>query len=224
MAGASAKGPLLNVGLGRAGGRALAEHVRQFGQFLREQGRIAADLTARFQGHAYQLYDHSARPLLADGVLWIGDAAGLACTQSGEGIRPAIESGLLAAQVIADAAGDYRRQRLEPYRRKIEGRFGRRRQRPAAARAPSALRRLLGRSLLTRRWFVRRIVLERWFLHQRQAVLGLKRSPLRASGCPDTVCVRCQLNYQCRGIRYPQVITKNRKHSFMCLRFRLDSR
>ena len=123
----------------------------------------------------------------------------------------------LAAQVIAAAGGDYRRQRLEPYRRQIEGRFGRRRQRPAAARAPSARARLLGRKLLTQRWFVRRVVLERWFLHQRQAVL--RESPEQiplfgGGGCPDTVCVRCQLNYQCRGIRYPQVkITKNRPNT-----------
>ena len=38
-------------------------------------------------------------------VLLIGDAAGLAYKQSGEGIRPAIESGLLAAQAILAAQG-----------------------------------------------------------------------------------------------------------------------
>ncbi len=176
------KGALLNVGLGRAGGGALPEHVRQFSQFLRQQGRIAADLTAKFQGHAYQLYDYSTGPLLDEGVLWIGDAAGLACTQSGEGIGPAIESGLLAAQVIAAAGGDYGRQRLEPYRRQIEGRFGRRRRRPAAVAAPSAARRLLGRKLLANRWFVRRVVLDRWFLHQRQGALEPEASPSSGEG------------------------------------------
>ncbi len=165
------KGALLNVGLGRAGGGHLPEHVRGFCQFLKQQGRIADERPAKFQGHVYQLYGHSTRPLLADGVLWIGDAAGLAATQSGEGIGPAIESGLLAASVIAGAGGDYRRERLEPYRRRIEGRFGRRRRRPAAVGAPSALRLLLGRRFLASRWFVRRVVLNQWFLHGGQAAL-----------------------------------------------------
>ena len=47
------------------------------------------------------------RPVVGDGVLIIGDAAGLAYAESGEGIRPAIESGLMAAQIIAAARGDY---------------------------------------------------------------------------------------------------------------------
>ena len=94
------KGPLLNVGLGREDRRGLPEQVRRFGEFLRREGRIAADLPDKFQGHAYQLYDHSTRPLAADGVVWLGDAAGLAHTSSGEGIGPAVVSGLLAAEVI----------------------------------------------------------------------------------------------------------------------------
>ena len=68
------------------------------------------------------VYDHSARPLVDDGVLWIGDAAGLAYAESGEGIRPGVESGIMAARVIAAAAGDYAR-----------GRFG---GLPAADRSP----------------------------------------------------------------------------------------
>ncbi|MGO8690542.1 MAG: NAD(P)/FAD-dependent oxidoreductase [Thermoguttaceae bacterium] len=164
------KGPLLNVGLGREDGRALPEHVRGFCDFLKQQGR-GVEGPAKFAGHAYQLYDHSTRPLLADGVLWIGDAAGLAATQSGEGIRPAVESGLLAARAIAAAGGDYRRERLASYARAMEARFGRRRVHPVAASAPGALRRLLGRKLLAQRWFVRRVVLDRWFLHAGQTPL-----------------------------------------------------
>ncbi len=61
------------------------------------QGRIPADLPGKFKGHAYLLYAHGNRPVIGDGVMIIGDAAGLAYTQSGEGIRPAIESGLMAA-------------------------------------------------------------------------------------------------------------------------------
>ena len=43
-------------------------------------------------------------------MLLVGDAAGLAYPQSGEGIRPAIESGLLAAATIVEADGDYTRR------------------------------------------------------------------------------------------------------------------
>ena len=49
------------------------------------------------------------------GVMLIGDAAGLAYAQSGEGIRPAIESGLMAAAVALQADGDYSAGQLEPY-------------------------------------------------------------------------------------------------------------
>ena len=46
----------------------------------------------------------------------IGDAAALAYAQSGEGIRPAIESGLMAAAVALQADGDYSAGQLEPVR------------------------------------------------------------------------------------------------------------
>jgi len=59
-----------------------------------------------------------------DGLLLIGDAAGMAYAQSGEGIRPAIESGLLAANVIGAAQGSYGRKQLEPYRASLVDRFG----------------------------------------------------------------------------------------------------
>ena len=110
------KGPLLNVGLGREDRRGWRGHVEQFFDFLRREGRIAGELSGKFHGHAYQLYDHSTRPLAADGVLWIGDAAGMARPQSGEGIGPAIESGRLAAEVILAAQGDYAYARWRPTR------------------------------------------------------------------------------------------------------------
>jgi len=45
----------------------------------------------------------------------IGDAAGLAYPQSGEGIRTAVESGVLAAETILSAKGNFRKERLVPY-------------------------------------------------------------------------------------------------------------
>ena len=138
-------------------------------RFLQEQERIPRSLPGKFHGHAYLLYDHSSRKLLADGLLLVGDAAGLAYTQSGEGIRPAIESGLLAAEVIRAAAGDYREERLQPYLRRLEQRFGKRcRRPPPAGRIPSAWRQFLAGRLLANRWFVRRVVMDRWFLHSNQ--------------------------------------------------------
>jgi geranylgeranyl reductase family protein len=160
------KGDYLNVGLGREDRHHLTEHVTAFCEYLQAQGRIPRNLPGKFHGHAYLLYAHSPRKLLDDGVLLVGDAAGLASTQSGEGIRPAIESGLLAAEVILAAAGDYHRERLERYRQSIQERFGkRRRQRALAVRAPSRLRQFLAGRLLASRWFVRHVVVQRWFLH-----------------------------------------------------------
>jgi flavin-dependent dehydrogenase len=159
------KGNYLNVGLGRAQRRDLPRHVAEFCEFLKRQGRIPPDAACRFQGHAYLLYEQSTRPLVDDGVLWIGDAAGLAYSESGEGIHPAIESARMAAEVILAAAGDYRREQLEAYRRRVEARFGRRATTPAQ-RSVSALRRRAGGWLLGRRWFVRHVVLDRWFLRK----------------------------------------------------------
>ncbi len=66
-------------------------------------------------GHAYLLFRESKRTLLNDGILLVGDAAGLAYSQSGEGILPAIESGLLAAEAIVAADGNYSAGKLERY-------------------------------------------------------------------------------------------------------------
>ncbi|MHB8666883.1 MAG: NAD(P)/FAD-dependent oxidoreductase [Burkholderiales bacterium] len=164
------KGDYLNIGLGREGHQGLAEHLQAFCGFLGHRGSIPAEVPDRFHGHAYLLYGHSARKLLDDGVLLIGDAAGLAYPESGEGIRPAVESGLIAAAVVAEAGGDYRRQRLQPYADRLRARFG-----PVAAAAddvvPAFLRKALAGTLLGSRWFTRHVVLDRWFLHRHQAGL-----------------------------------------------------
>ena len=74
-------------------------------------------------------------------MLLIGDSAGLAYPQSGEGIRPAVESALLAAQVILDCQGDYRRENLLPYVDRLEARFGQREPAPGLMeRLPAGFR------------------------------------------------------------------------------------
>ena len=166
------KGNFLNVGLGREGNKGLVEHVHTFSRWLQSQGKVPADAPARFKGHAYLLYSHATRPVVGDGVLIIGDAAGLAYAESGEGIRPAIESGLMAARIVADARGDYSRQRLAEYESQLSARFGARNNGGSLASSlPESWKLALARSLMQTQWFTRNVVLNRWFLHADTAAL-----------------------------------------------------
>jgi flavin-dependent dehydrogenase len=165
------KGNFLNIGLGREGDRGLSQHVTAFRDFLVAEGHLPADIRPHFKGHAYLLYRHARRRLADNGVLLIGDAAGLAFTQSGEGIRPAIESGLLAAETILRAHGHFSREALEPYVGALQARFGRRGGRDWSAWLPEGARNRLAGSLLGNGWFVRNVLLERWFLHSHDTPL-----------------------------------------------------
>ena len=169
------KGEWLNVGLGREDPRGLAEHVAAYRTELVRAGAIPAAAPARFRGHAYALWGRAPRPLHADGVLLVGDAAGLAYPQSGEGIRPAVESGLLAAEVVVEAGGDYRASRLAAYDERLAQRLGPRRgARPTAGwTVPPAIQRTLAFGLLRREWFARTVVVERWFLRAAEPALAL---------------------------------------------------
>jgi menaquinone-9 beta-reductase len=171
------KNNFLNIGLGRLDQHRLAEHVAAFVRFLRSAGRISFDVPSALLGHAYLLYGLSERKVADDGVLLIGDAAGLAYKQSGEGIRPAIESGLLAAQVIQASQGNYSRESLGAYGKLLARRFGTTSGKDWASRVgehiPSAWIAALGRRLLGTRWFVRDVVIDRWFLHANEPGLDL---------------------------------------------------
>jgi flavin-dependent dehydrogenase len=163
------KGSYLNIGLGREGSQQLSEHLRHFCDFLKQRGRIPMDVPDGFQGHAYLLYGHAVRKQIDDGILLVGDAAGLAYPQSGEGIRPAVESGLMAAATILEAKGDYRYQQLLPYDARLVARFG---AAPASGSAEqSFMRNLFAKVLLNNKWFTRHVVLDRWFLHTHQPAL-----------------------------------------------------
>jgi geranylgeranyl reductase family protein len=158
------KGDRLNVGLGRLDPESLGAHVAAFRDFLVSAGRVPPDLPARWKGHAYLLYERGRPRIVADGAVLVGDAAGLAYPASGEGIRPAVESGLLAAETILAAPRPYARQDLEPYRRALRARFGGRSPRLALP-LPAGLMAAAGRRLFGTEWFTRRVVLDRWFLH-----------------------------------------------------------
>ncbi len=173
------KGNYLNVGLGREDDQNLSDHVSAYVALLKGQGKIPKDLATKFSGHAYLLYAHSVRPPIGEGVLLVGDAAGLAYSPSGEGIRPAVESALMAADAIAAAGGDFRRDRLEPYAARLTARFGQRTARSVADLIPAGLQRFLARNLMTWGWFARHVVVDRWFLRAYEPALD-RTSPTKS--------------------------------------------
>jgi menaquinone-9 beta-reductase len=158
------KGNFLNIGLGRLDPHALSRHVNLFLEFLRRTGKLAFDLPGKLSGHAYLLFGHGARKLVDDAVMLVGDAAGLAFPLSGEGIRPAVESGLVAAEVIQSAGGNFSRERVAPYSALLKKKFASHADSSASAYLPRGLRNSLARFLLGREWFCRRVVVEKWFL------------------------------------------------------------
>jgi geranylgeranyl reductase family protein len=167
------KGDWLNVGVGRQDATSFPRQVDEFLDWLEKRGRVPEGFPRDLKGHAYLLYDEASRPLAGEGVLLVGDAAGLAYARSGEGIRPAVESGLLAARAL--------RQGGEPdavaraYERALVARFGRRhgrKRRGASDWLPQSWRGpLAGRALATPS-FARRVVVERWFLRRQIPPLG----------------------------------------------------
>jgi len=172
------KGNFINIGLGRLDKHSLGVHTAAFLEFLRRTKKITFDLQSKLFGHAYLLYGKSNRKIVDDGILLIGDAAGMAYAQSGEGIRPAIESGLLAAKVIAEARRVYRRENLEHYREALTARFGTLQDdwsTRIGRRLPAPLMSSLGRALLATKWFSRRVVLDNWFLRANEPAFELSQ-------------------------------------------------
>ncbi|MGH9372413.1 MAG: NAD(P)/FAD-dependent oxidoreductase, partial [Vicinamibacterales bacterium] len=89
--------------------------------------------------------------------------AGLAYPESGEGIRPAIESGRLAGEMLVSVRGRHDLEALGPYADAL------RRLYPPARPTPARLRGLvttIGRALLRSRTFSRHVLLDRWFLRR----------------------------------------------------------
>jgi flavin-dependent dehydrogenase len=167
------KGEYLNIGLGRLDRRSLPRATAEFLAFLAAAGKLPRDLAPRWRGHAYAVYDTPHRRVVDHGVMLVGDAAALAYAQSGEGIRPAVESGLLAAATVLEAQGSYSAERLRPYAERLAARFGAGSLSTAMSKAvPEGFGAALGRRLLSAPAFVRHVVLDRWFLHRHQPALG----------------------------------------------------
>jgi len=159
------KGDYLNIGLGREDKHKLSSHVDDFCSYLIEQGKIPPDTPLKLQGHAYLLYHHSLRKVIAENVLLIGDSAGLAYPQSGEGIRPAVESALLAAETIKQSHSEYSESKLSDYVNRLERRFGERQPKPALMqKLPPGLKQIIASRLMKTHWFTKNIVTDKWFL------------------------------------------------------------
>src|SRR5262249_10211876 len=139
------------------------------------------DLPKKFPGHAYLLHGYSHRKIVDEAVMVIGDAAGLAYAQSGEGIRPAVESGLMAAEAIAQADGNYSAERLNSYAHALAARYGNGQTVSAAKLLPAVLRDGLARLLLTSKAFCRGTVVENWFLHMRERALQTALQPVSSA-------------------------------------------
>ena len=157
------KGRHLNIGLGRREHGDLNPHIDDFKAFLEQRGLARRASLVKWHGHAYLASGAGARPLIGDGIVLAGDAAGLAYPESGEGIKPAVESGRLAAETLI-AAGGRSREDLQPYEDELRRRY------PLSAPTPTAftgITRALGRILMRSPLFTRRVVIDRWFLRSR---------------------------------------------------------
>lgn len=150
------KGDFLNVGVGALGGLPIRDRLVRLLARLRESGRLPAGLELTpFRGHAYTVRrDQPRRPAGARFAL-VGDAAGLARDLSGEGIGPAIRSGVLAAEALLDGGP-------ATYPARLVAAFGP----PGGALArlvrhlPDAVVTTAARLACTRPWPRRRLVLE----------------------------------------------------------------
>jgi menaquinone-9 beta-reductase len=173
------KGNFLNVGLGRTDSQEVSSHVKDFVGYLRE-ARAVETPESGIAGHAYGLWGRTERKILDDGVLLVGDAAGLAYPESGEGIRPAIESGLIAAHTILASEGNYNLKSLSLYQELLNKRLERERSRMDSLThaLPHVLKEFAGRQLLRNRSFCENVVVNRWFLRVAEQRLDLGSQPV----------------------------------------------
>jgi geranylgeranyl reductase family protein len=159
----------LNIGLGRLDRRSLPRATADFVAFLRGRQRIPdAAVAWRWRGHAYLVSAAPRRRMVDTGVLLAGDAAGLAYPSSGEGIRPAIESGLIAASTIIAAKGRYTLTSLQPYEQQLRDRLGLESEPRTTPAWRAALATTVAPWLFGMPWFVRHQVIERGFLRSQE--------------------------------------------------------
>jgi geranylgeranyl reductase family protein len=106
----------VNVGIGgkakhlKSSDRNIHDHFRAFLDDLVQEKRLDAATARNLQetGHPYYLFTFEGE-IRRDNCFLIGDSAGLATVDLGEGIGPAVESGLMAAREIV-GTGTYRKE------------------------------------------------------------------------------------------------------------------
>lgn len=106
----------VNVGLGgkakyfKSSGSNIHDHFRAFLDDMVHEQRLDAATAGNLRetGHPYYLFTHGGE-IKRDNCFLIGDSAGLASVDLGEGIGPAVESGLMAAREIL-GTGIYRKE------------------------------------------------------------------------------------------------------------------
>ncbi len=108
----------LNVGIGgkfaglKSRGESIRNHWEHFVQKLADLS-LVADSAFRPKGYQYYLR-HNVEKVQLDKAFIIGDAAGLATKDMGEGIGPAVESGIAAAKAIIHGS-DYSTHAITKY-------------------------------------------------------------------------------------------------------------
>jgi flavin-dependent dehydrogenase len=135
----------LNVGMGRAETSGIRSQIDAFLAYLAQKRGVR--LESRLLGHAYRLQTHH-RDAFARGVVLIGDSAGVARPVSGEGIAPAIDSGIAAAEAILRGEAPLRT-----------------RESATAGRVPPIVIRAAVSLLLRRSGQCRHLFLDHYFLH-----------------------------------------------------------
>ena len=154
------KRDFVNIGIGCTGGGdgSLPRRREALVAALRASGRLPDDMPIEpFKGHAYVVRRRAPRRLSGPRFMLVGDAAGLARDLSGEGIGPAIRSGILAAE--AARAFLHEGTSLDGYARQVAALYGpgepgwleRQLERLPEAVARLAVRIILGLGLARRR-------------------------------------------------------------------------
>lgn len=119
------KQDFINIGIGCTGGTdgSLPRRREALVRALRASGRLPADLHIEpFKGHSYVVRRQAPRRLSGARFCLVGDAAGLARDLSGEGIGPAIRSGIRAAAAVIDVLR--RGASLEGYAKEVVALYG----------------------------------------------------------------------------------------------------
>ena len=154
------KQDFVNIGIGCTGGGdgSLPHRRDALVAALRASGRLPDGMPIEpFKGHAYVVRRRAPRRLSGARFMLVGDAAGLARDLSGEGIGPAIRSGILAAEAaqaflsVGTPLEGYARQVVALYGTGERGWLERQLDRLPEAVARLAVRLILGFGLARRR-------------------------------------------------------------------------